>query len=185
VGVAHGTYADGVALADAFQVALDSQASDLSVTVSYTDNRLKFTSTSAFVLDDTDINAVDSMGRSVTYGESDSIAHVAGLNSGEELKATSNGTDFEAVAPHDIDVGKDRYLVLSLDVAGDLISNVPDIDRALSTVTEGQREYRTTAHVQITPSRTVDRLRVTIKRPSGASYDFGGLDHRLEFCICS
>ena len=103
VAVAHGTYVDGLALADAFQIALDTQASDLSVIVSYVDNRLKFTSTSAFVLDDTDINAVDSMGRSVTLGVSDSIARVAGLNSGVELKATSNGTGFEAVAPHDID----------------------------------------------------------------------------------
>jgi hypothetical protein len=44
---------------------------------------------------------------------------------------------------------------------------------ALSTLTEGQREYRSTAQVDLSSIRTVERIRVTITRPSGARYDFG------------
>jgi hypothetical protein len=46
------------------------------------------------------------------------------------------------------------------------------------TLTEGQREYRSTAQVDLSSIRTVERIRVTITRPSGARYDFGNLNHR-------
>lgn len=183
VSVEHGTYIDGVEIASALQTALTTQASDLGVTVTYVDERLKFESSDEFTLDDTDVNAVDSMGRSVSYGSSDSIAKVAGLNG--VTASTFNGSVYEAIAPYDVYTGKERYLVLSLDLAGDLVSNAPDVEGALSTVTEGQREYRSTAQVDLSSVRTVDRIRVTITRPSGAKYDFGSLDHRLEFCVCS
>jgi hypothetical protein len=182
VTVAHGTYADGTEIAVALQTALTTQASDLDVTVTYVDGRLKFESGNDFTIDDTDVNATDSMGRSVTSGSSDSIATVAGLD--DVVYSTFNGTVFEATAPYDVYTGKERYLVLSLDLAGDLVSNAPTWN-ALSTLTEGQREYRSTAQVDLSSIRTVERIRVTITRPSGARYDFGNLNHRLEFCVCS
>jgi hypothetical protein len=67
VTVAHGTYADGTEIAVALQTALTTQASDLDVTVTYVDGR-KFESGNDFTIDDTDVNATDSMGRSVTSG---------------------------------------------------------------------------------------------------------------------
>jgi hypothetical protein len=66
VTVAHGTYTDGTEIAVALQSALTTQASDLDVTVTYVDGRLKFESGNDFTIDDTDVNATDSMGRSVT-----------------------------------------------------------------------------------------------------------------------
>jgi hypothetical protein len=180
VTVAHGTYTDGTEIAVAL-TALTTQASDLDVTVTYVDGRLKFESGNDFTIDDTDVNATDSMGRSVTSGSSDSIATVVGLD--DVVYSTFNGTVFEATAPYDVYTGKERYLVLSLDLAGDLVSNAPTWN-ALSTLTEGQREYRSTAQVDLSSIRTVERIRVTITRPSGARYDFGNLPS-LEFCVCS
>jgi hypothetical protein len=73
------------------------------------------------------------MGRSVTSGSSDSIATVAGLD--DVVYSTFNGTVFEATAPYDVYTGKERYLVLSLDLAGDLVSNAPTWN-VLSTLTD-------------------------------------------------
>jgi hypothetical protein len=57
VTVAHGTYTDGTEIAVALQTALTTQASDLDVTVTYVDGRLKFESGNDFTIDDTDVNA--------------------------------------------------------------------------------------------------------------------------------
>jgi hypothetical protein len=101
--VAHGTYTDGTEIAVALQSALTTQASDLDVTVTYVDGRLKFESGNDFTIDDTDVNATDSMG-SVTSG-SDSIATVVGLD--DVVYSTFNGTVFEATAPYDVYTGKE------------------------------------------------------------------------------
>jgi hypothetical protein len=90
VTVAHGTYADGTEIAVALQTALTTQASDLDVTVTYVDGRL-FESGNDFTIDDTDVNATDSMGRSVTSGSSDSIARVAGSDDANFYSTNGNG----------------------------------------------------------------------------------------------
>jgi hypothetical protein len=89
VTVAHGTYADGTEIAVALQTALTTQASDLDVTVTYVDGRL-FESGNDFTIDDTDVNATDSMGRSVTSGSSDSIARVAGSDDANFYSTNGN-----------------------------------------------------------------------------------------------
>jgi hypothetical protein len=68
------------------------------------DGRLKFESGNDFTIDDTDVNATDSMGRSVTSGHPILLRRVAGLD--DVLYSTFNGTVFEATAPYDIPVKK-------------------------------------------------------------------------------
>jgi hypothetical protein len=70
----------------------------------------QFESGNDFTIDDTDVNATDSMGRSVTSGSSDS-ATVVGLD--DVVYSTFNGTVFEATAPYDVYTGKERYLFIS------------------------------------------------------------------------
>jgi hypothetical protein len=80
--------------------------------------RLKFESGNDFTIDDTDVNATDSMGRSVTSGSSDSSA-------GRGSRRSLFHFQRHGLLSYDVYTGKERYLVLSLDLAGDLVSNAP------------------------------------------------------------
>jgi hypothetical protein len=147
VTVAHGTY-DGTEIAVALQSALTTQASDLDVTVTYVDGRLKFESGNDFTIDDTDVNATDSMGRSVTSG-SDSIADAARRRSLFHFQRH----------------GLRSYS--TIDVCWE--------DIWASTDFRGRTDFHLGGRFRV----------ATITRPSGARYDFGNLNHRLEFCVCS
>jgi hypothetical protein len=145
----------------------DSQASDL-VTVSY--DRLKFTWRQHFW-------TIPTLTRQ-TYGKPLRSSIYRRRNSGEELKATSKR---QHLAP--LISMSDRYLVLSSTWLATWFKRTRYrqgvIDRH-----QGQREYRISTRSDNTFVPSIGHQSYYQE----AVWFFtlaGGLDHRLEFCICS
>ena len=81
-----------------------------------------------------------------------------------------------------VDTSAERYLVLCVDIAGGLESPIQAADGATAVILPGLVDVAQ-PFVCATSHREFRRLRITITRPDGSRYNFGNVDHRLEFVI--
>ena len=170
---------------NALNTQFTSAGADINVTLNANNNKLKFTSTSAFTL--------NFEGESITYSQNNtdimmkknSIGRLLGFEIKNYTSVLNNG-QHEIVTPYPFSIATDNYIIMRLNRAKVYTANDKPADDCFAIIhnrTNGEpsNDYVSSVVKNFNPPlASFEKLNISFYDYYGNKYDFNNKDHHLE-----